>query len=134
MTIFLSFMFMPVHSIFAALVGTEAVLGNGKIQSACEKVRIFMDGRDVQNFLTSQGIDPMEAIARVNSLSDAEVLAIADRIDQLPVGGGFRGNLMIIAVVFSSVDCPEFDRSNRHFLIRSPSEKIVWSEAVYTFI
>jgi hypothetical protein len=57
----------------------------------------------------------MEAIARVNSLSDAEVRAITDRVDQLPVGGGFRGNLMIIAVVFSSVDCPEFGRDNRHF-------------------
>ena len=65
----------------------------------------------------------MESIARVNSLSDAEFLAITDRIDQLPASGGLKGSIMIIAVVFSSVDCPEFDRSNRHFLIHSPSEK-----------
>jgi hypothetical protein len=76
----------------------------------------------------------MKSIAGVSSLSDAEVPAIADKIDQLPAGGGLKGSIMIIAVVFSSVDCPEFDRSNRHFLIHSPSEKIVWSEAVYTFI
>jgi len=100
MTIFLSFMSMPVQSVFAAMVGTEAVLGNEEMQSAREKVRLFLDRRDVQDVLTSQGIDPMEAKARVNSLSDAEVQAIADRIDQLPAGGGVLGSLLIIAVVF----------------------------------
>ena len=93
-------MSMPVQSVFAAMVGTEAVLGNAEMQSAREKIRIFLDRRDVQDLLTSQGIDPVEAKARVNSLSDAEVQAIADRIDQLPAGGGVLGSLLIIAVVF----------------------------------
>jgi len=57
----------------------------------------------------------MESIARVNSLSDAEVLAITDRIDQLPASGGLKGSIMIIAVVFSGVYCPGFGRGNPHF-------------------
>jgi len=57
----------------------------------------------------------MESIARVNSLSDAEFLAITDRIDQLPAGGGLKGSIMIIAVVFSGVYCPGFGRGNPHF-------------------
>jgi hypothetical protein len=93
-------MFMPVQSIFAAMVGTEAVLGNEEMQSAREKIRLFLDRRDVQDVLTSRGIDPMEAKARVNSLSDAEVQAIADKIDRMPAGGGFLGSIVIIAVVF----------------------------------
>jgi len=36
-------------------------------------------------------------------------------IDQLPAGGGLLGSLVIIAVVFSGVDCPAFGWSNRNF-------------------
>ena len=100
MTIILGLMFMPVQSVFAAMIGTEAVLGDAEMQSVREKVRAFLDRRDVQNVLTSQGIDPLEARARVDSLSDAEVQAIADRIDELPAGGGLLGALLLIAVVF----------------------------------
>jgi len=100
MTIILGLMFMPVQSVFAAMVGTEAVLGHAEMQSAREKVRVFLDRRDVQDVLTSQGIDPAEARARVDSLSDAEVQAIVDRIDGLPAGGDLLGPLLLIAVVF----------------------------------
>jgi len=54
----------------------------------------------------------MEFITRVSSLSDAELLAFADRIDQLPVGSGLKGSIMILAVVFSDVDCPKCGRGN----------------------
>jgi hypothetical protein len=51
MTIILVLMFMPVQSVFAAMVGTEAVLGHEEMQSVREKVRIFLDRRDVQEVL-----------------------------------------------------------------------------------
>ena len=57
----------------------------------------------------------MESIARGNRLSEVEILAITNRIDQLPTGIGLKESIMIIAVVFSGVDCPGFDRGNRHF-------------------
>jgi|COG998Drversion2_1049125.scaffolds.fasta_scaffold2167813_1 hypothetical protein len=57
----------------------------------------------------------MESIARGNRLSGVEILAITNRIDQLPAGIGLKESIMIIAVVFSGVDCPGFGRGNRHF-------------------
>jgi hypothetical protein len=48
----------------------------------------------------------MESIARGNKLSEVEILAITN---------GLKESIMIIAVVFSGVDCPGFGRGNRHF-------------------
>ena len=41
----------------------------------------------------------MEAKARVDSLSDAEVMHIADKIDQLPAGGDFWGTLLFVSII-----------------------------------
>jgi hypothetical protein len=99
LTIFLLLIYMPVQSVFAAMVETEAVLGNAEVQSARAKVRMFLERQDVRDTLTAQGIDPLEAKARVNSLSDAEVQELAAKIDQLPAGGNFVGTLIIIIAV-----------------------------------
>jgi len=49
--------------------------------------------------LTAQGIDPDEAIARIESLSDHEIIAIADRIKQLPAGGDALGAIIGAALI-----------------------------------
>jgi hypothetical protein len=100
LTLVLSFIYAPIPSVFAAMVGTEDVLGNQDVQLAREKIRVFLERKEVQDILTSQGIDPLEAKARVQSLSDAEVKQVAAKIDQLPAGGGILGALILIAVVF----------------------------------
>ena len=90
---------MPVQTVFAAIVGTEAVINEPAVESARAKVRAFMERRDVQDILTARGIDPLEARARVSSLSDAEVQTIAAKIDELPAGGSVVGALVVIIVV-----------------------------------
>lgn len=97
--VFLSLIYMPVQSVFAAMIGTKAVLVDEEMQYAREKVRAFLDREDVWTALTAQGIDPLEAKARLDSLSDAEIQQISDRIDQLPAGGGVLEAVAIIAIV-----------------------------------
>jgi hypothetical protein len=92
-------MYMPVQSIFAAMVKTETVLADGEILIAREKVRAFLDRKDVQAALTARGINPLEAKARVSSLSDAEVKIISAKIDQLPAGGDALGFLIVFVAV-----------------------------------
>ena len=98
--VFLSLIYMPVQTVFAALVGTETVLLDKEMHAAREKVRAFLDREDVRTALSAQGIDPLEAKARVDSLSDAEIQQIADRIDQLPAGGNTLTVIAVIAVAF----------------------------------
>ncbi|UCE52298.1 MAG: PA2779 family protein [Desulfobacterales bacterium] len=97
--VFLSLIYIPVQSVFAAMIGTKAVLVDEEMQYAREKVRAFLDREDVWTALTAQGIDPLEAKARLDSLSDAEIQQISDRIDQLPAGGGVLEAVAIIAIV-----------------------------------
>jgi hypothetical protein len=49
--------------------------------------------------LKAQGIDPLEAMARVDSLTDAEAQKIADQIEELPAGGGFFVTFLIVVGV-----------------------------------
>jgi hypothetical protein len=89
----------PVSSVFAAMVGTEDMLVNRDTSDARDQVRSFLDRQEVQSQLTARGIDPAEAKARVDSLSDGEVMQIADKIDQLPSGGDFWGTLLFILII-----------------------------------
>ena len=89
----------PVSSVFAAMVGTEALLVNQDTSDARDQLRSFLDRKDVQSELTARGIDPAEAKARVDSLSDAEVMQIADTIDGLPAGGDFWGTFVFVLLV-----------------------------------
>ena len=99
LTIWFCMIYIPVQSIFAAMVKTETVLADGEILIAREKVRAFLDRKDVQAALTARGVNPLEAKARVDSLSDIEVKIISTKIDQLPAGGGDALGFMIIAAL-----------------------------------
>jgi uncharacterized membrane protein len=99
MTLLLLLITAPVPSVQAAMVGTEAILVNQDTLNARDQLRSFLDREDVQSQLTARGIDPAEAQARIDSLSDAEVMQIADKIDQLPAGGSFWGTVLYLAII-----------------------------------
>jgi len=81
------------------LVDTETMLDMSRGQEARETLKQFMALEDVRTTIISQGIDPLEADARLNSLSDAEVIQLADQIDQLPAGGDVLGLAIAVLVI-----------------------------------
>lgn len=89
--VFLTFLMLsitiPYQSVLAAMVGTEATLDSLGAQQARDDINTLLCREDVQSAFTAQGIDPVEVKARIDSLSDAEVIRIADEIDKLPAGG-----------------------------------------------
>jgi hypothetical protein len=99
MTVILVMITAPVSSVFAAMVGTEAMLANQDTQNARDQLRSFLDREDIQSRLTARGIEPAEAKTRIDSLSDAEIMQIADKIDQLPAGGSFWGTILYLAII-----------------------------------
>ena len=90
---------VPYQAAFAALVETETMLDMSRGQEARETLKQFMARQDVRTSIVAQGVDPLEADARLNSLSDAEVIQLADQIDQLPAGGDALGLLVTVLVV-----------------------------------
>lgn len=90
----------PYQSVLAAMVETEATLAiTADGQDARNSIKTILAREDVQTVLKSHGIDPLEAIARVDSLTDAEARQIADQIEELPAGGGFFVTFLIVVGV-----------------------------------
>jgi hypothetical protein len=89
----------PYQAAFAALVETDILLDMSRGQEARETIKQFMARKDVRSAIVSQGVEPLEADARLNSLSDAEVIQLANQIEQLPAGGDVLGLLVTVLVV-----------------------------------
>jgi hypothetical protein len=89
----------PCQPLLAAMVPTEATIYKINAQDARDHLRTLISRNDIKNALISQGIDPMEAKARVDSLSDSEVIEVADKIEQLPAGGGAFGAVIAASVI-----------------------------------
>ena len=89
----------PVQSAFAAMISTETVMEASQGQEARTRIKQLLVREDVRQALIDQGIDSREAGARIDSLSDAEAMAVADKLDQLPAGSGALEVLLIVALI-----------------------------------
>jgi len=99
MTLTMIFMTIPLQTVCAAMIGTETVLTTTQTQNARENLIRFLEREDVETEMTAQGVNWLEARARVGSLSDAEVMRIAEKMDQLPAGGDGLGILVGTALI-----------------------------------
>jgi len=97
LAIFMLLISGPFQSVYAAMIGTETVLDSARGQDARAFLKQLLAREDIQKALVAQGIDSREAKARVDSLSDAEAIAAADKFDQLPEASGFFETLLVVA-------------------------------------
>jgi hypothetical protein len=93
-SIFLAILFLlaPAYyqAVSAAMIGTETMLTPDRNQNT----------RDyIQKVLVDRGINPHEAKARIDSLSDDELEMISQKIADLPAGGDATGFILIIGAV-----------------------------------
>jgi hypothetical protein len=90
---------IPFQPIFAALVSTEAALHVLRANESRENLKKLISREDVQKMLIYRGIDPAEAKARVNSLTDSEAIVLAEEIDKLPAAGNAIGVIVGAALI-----------------------------------
>ena len=91
---------LPVGVVQAGLVSTEEVIAETYAAGASRAtVAAFMARADVERQLVALGVEPAEAEARIAALSDAEIEAVAGKIDQLPAGGSIFVTAAIVAGV-----------------------------------
>ena len=96
---FMFFISGPCQSALAAIIGTETVLDSSQCQEARAYLNQFIARDDVQAALTAQGIDPEEARMRVESLTDAEAVAVAAKMEKLHAGGGPIETILVVALI-----------------------------------
>lgn len=87
--------FVPVSQ--ASIVTTQALMQAENSNAERERVRAMFQRDDIKSALTERGVDAEQALARVDSLTDAEVRELAGKMDQLPAGAGA---LEIVLAVF----------------------------------
>ena len=90
----------PYQSALAAMIDTETIINVDRDQSPREYLSNLLAREDIKQALVSQGIDQQEAQTRIDSLSDAEVNDIVNKLDQLPAGGVLGTILIISFLVF----------------------------------
>ncbi len=92
---------MPIGVAKAEMVTTDQVIEQVNPPEAHTRVMDFMLREDVQQQLTTLGVDPEEAARRVASLSDEEIQQIAGRLEELPAGEGGVGPIVgAIVIIF----------------------------------
>lgn len=89
------FIMLMSGSAHAAMITYQTGSAYTAAQEARQTIDAFMAREDVKNALIRMGVDPEEASGRIKALSDSEVIAAAQHIDNAPAGGG--GVITIIA-------------------------------------
>jgi hypothetical protein len=102
-SIFLAFSLLlisvPHRPALAAIIPTETLIDMARAQEARDHVNSILAREDVKAAFTAQGINPLEAKERVDALSNAEIINLADQIDQLPAGGSTLETVLIVALI-----------------------------------
>ena len=90
---------VPYQPLLAAMVPTEAIIDSNNAEEARDYLKNLIFRNEIRRSLISHGIDPNEAKSRVDSLSDSEAIAVADRIENLPAGGDAIGVIVGAALI-----------------------------------
>lgn len=99
MTTLMLLMSMPCQAVFAGMVGTGALLETERGEQARSDIKRVLARKEIRSTLVDQGVDPAEATARVDSLTDTEAINLAQQIEHLPAGGDTLGVLIVVSLI-----------------------------------
>lgn len=84
----------------AAIIQTETAIEITDRQHQIDHINELLARDAVQSILIKLGVDPLDASARVQSLTDAELQTLEQQLAELPAGGtGFVEVVGIVAIV-----------------------------------
>lgn len=88
---------LPVPAVQAELIATDRVqTSQPEGASARDRIESLLNREEVRVGLARYGVDPSEAKARVDALSDDEVERVAARLDVLPAGGDAIATALLV--------------------------------------
>ena len=97
-------------SAWAGIVGTGQAVDSALVEQGRAKIMAVIERDDVVAQLQARGVTIHEAKARVNSLTDEEVLQVSDKMDQLPAGGDVLGLAFLVFVILLVTDILGFTK------------------------
>jgi len=100
-----SILFVSVQpTVNAAIVSTSELVATEQSKIGREYLLNSLEREEVRTALTSQGVDLEMAKQRVASLTDEEVRALNQKMDEMPAGSGVVGALVLVFLVLLFTD------------------------------
>jgi hypothetical protein len=84
----------------AGIISTESVANVEQAKEQRQRLHELFQRKEAQAYLRAHGVDPAQAQARIDSMTDEEVNTLASRLDQLPAGGDFEfGDVLFVGLI-----------------------------------
>jgi hypothetical protein len=81
----------------AAIISTDTAIEMAELNRQVERVNEFLARESVRTALTEMGVDPQDAMLRVQSLTAEELRVLDERLAELPAGG--TGVVEVVGIV-----------------------------------
>ncbi len=85
------------QSTSAAMISTETAIEMAERQDRIDHINEVLARESVQSTLVRYGVDPADASARVDALTDTELQTLEQQLELLPAGG--TGVVEVIGIV-----------------------------------
>lgn len=99
----------------AGVISTEEAFASEVRESRIDEVQRLLSEDHVRNTLIRYGVDSEMASERVTALTDAELMTLAARLDELPAGGTgvveVVGIVAIVLIVLELLDVTDIFKS-----------------------
>jgi hypothetical protein len=104
LSVFMALTFFTVGVLYqssanASMIGTEQSLKEDKYPLKREVLKNMLERKEIQEKLILYGVNSDNARVAVDSLTDDEILEIAQKMDELPSGGNGVGALVGAALI-----------------------------------
>jgi hypothetical protein len=90
---------MPAGIVRAEMVRTDHVLERMDVDARRAEIAAFLARDDMRERIAALGVAPDEAAMRVAGLSDAEVLQVAQEIENMPAGHATSTSIVLILLL-----------------------------------
>ncbi len=84
---------------FAGVISTETAIELEARQTQIDHINDILAQEDLRAMLVRLGVDPEHASARVEALTNEELQALQQSLEDLPAGGGVLEVIGIVAIV-----------------------------------
>ena len=99
------FLFVSVQqAVFANMVSTTELVNNQAMQAEKQRLADLLSQDQVRSQLVAMGVDPADAMKRLDNMTDEEIQSFAAQMDQLPAGSGVLELAVFVFLVLLVTD------------------------------
>ncbi len=88
----------------AAMVSNDQIAATVDNSQERREIRSLLAREEVRSELSALGVDPENAMERVDRMTESEINQLSQKIQDLPAGGDALGVVVLVLVIFIILD------------------------------